>query len=75
MSFDYLEKIAEENDGMITKEQIEYMQLSLTNEFVDFKDIIPEEGINSYNSSSGFNFGHIISYNAEVNEEEVMKRK
>lgn len=71
MSFDYLEKIQEENDGLLSKEQVEYIQYSLTNEFIDFKDSIPEEGLDSYEDSSGFWFGKIIFYEAEPEGEKV----
>ena len=71
MSFDYLNKIAKENKGIISREQIEYMQYSLTNEFVDFKNIVPEEGIDYYDSSSGYSHGDIISYDAQVSEDET----
>ena len=71
MSFDYLNQIAKKNKGIISREQIEYMQYSLTNEFVDFKNIVPEEGIDYYDSSSGYSHGDIISYDAQVSEDET----
>lgn len=70
-TFDYLEQLKEEYNGVIPREQVEYIQYSLTGEWVDFKDEIPKEGLNIIQSSSGFCDGKIKSYQADCAGDEV----
>lgn len=73
MNYDYLEKCAEENNGMLLKKQVQYIQYSLTMEDVDFGAALPEEGINSYkNAAQTLGFGRILSYEA-LQEGDVVK--
>lgn len=48
LTFDYLEEIKKENNGLLSREQVEYIQHSLTNESVDFQEYVGEEGIDVY---------------------------
>lgn len=71
LTFDYLERLKKDNNGILSREQIEYMQYSLTNEFVDFQKYVNEDGVDAYQASSGLGFGEIVSYNAQENGDEV----
>lgn len=69
-SFDYLDEIINANDGLITKDQAEYMQYSLTG---IQKDLPIEEGdtLDTANASSGYSFGRIADYDYEINADEI----
>ena len=70
-TFDYLEEVIKENDGMLSRDQIEYIQYGLTGENVDFTEYVDEEGVDAYQSTSGLGFGEIVSYEAEVSGSKV----
>ena len=70
-TFDYLANLMEKGDGILSQEQVEYIQYSLTGENVDFTDYVGEEGIDIYQSTSGLLFGEIASYEGEVKGKEV----
>ncbi|MBQ9765265.1 MAG: hypothetical protein IJW18_03600 [Lachnospiraceae bacterium] len=70
-TFDYLEKVREENNAIMTKEQVEYVQYSLTNKFIDMQKDISEEGININEAAGSLGYGRILSYQAEVVGNEV----
>ncbi len=71
MTYDYMEKIEKENNGLISRKEVEYIQYSLTKEFIDFQDFVGKEGIDHNQTSSGIGFGEIISYEANRNGDEV----
>lgn len=70
-TFDYLANLMEKGDGILSKEQVEYIQYSLTGENVDFTDYVGEEGIDIYQSTSRLLFGEIVSYKGEVSGKEA----
>ena len=70
-SFDYLDKQAEKGKGFITREQVEYIQYSLTNEKIDFLDCVEKE-VDTQDATSGMNFGNIINYEYESHDEEIV---
>ena len=70
-TFDYLETLMEKSDGILSREQVEYIQYSLTGEQVDFTGHVGKEGIDIYQSASGLGFGEIVSYESEVSGKEV----
>ena len=70
-SFDYLERLDVVYNSIIPREQVEYIQYSLTGEWVDFKDVVPKEGLDLNQSSSGFCSGKIKSYQADCIGDEV----
>lgn len=70
-SFDYLDKQAEKGNGFITREQVEYIQYSLTNEKIDFSDCVEKE-VDTQDATSGMNFGNIINYEYESHDEEIV---
>ena len=70
-TFDYLENLMENSDGILRLEQVEYIQYSLTGEERDFSGYVGEDGIDIYQSTSGLLFGEISSYEGEVNGKEV----
>jgi len=70
-TFDYLANLMEKGDGILSQEQVEYIQYSLTGEQVDFTGYVGEEGIDIYQSTSGLGFGQIVSYEAKENGNEV----
>lgn len=69
-SFDYLDEIIDANDGLITKEQAEYMQYSLTGIQKDLP-IAEGETLDTANASSGYSFGRIADYDYEINADEI----
>ena len=71
LTFDYLENTCEESDGFLTRKQVEYIQYSLTGENVDFAEYVGEEGIDAYQTTSGLDHGEIVSYEAEIVDEQV----
>lgn len=71
LTFDYLEQLREEKNGILSVEDVQYIQQSLTNEMIDFGDEVPREGIDSNQTASGLGFGNILSYEADVLGEEV----
>ena len=71
LSYDYLEKMRRENNGILSEEHVRYIQYSLTKENVDFQDNIPLGGIDINQSTSSLGFGKILSYEAEEDGEEV----
>lgn len=70
-TFDYLVTQMEESDGILNREQVEYIQYSLTGEQIDFTEYVDEEGIDIYQSTSGLGFGQITSYEGKENGEEA----
>ena len=62
--YDYLTNIMDNNNGIMSKEQVEYVQYSLTGKYIEFNDLENGE-INIKNSSSGFGDGEIRSYNVD----------
>lgn len=70
-SFDYLDKQAEKGNGFITREQVEYIQYSLTNEKIDFSDCVEKE-VDTQDATSGMNFGNIINYEYESHDEKIV---
>jgi len=71
LTFDYLEQMREDKNGILSLEDVQYIQQSLTNEFVDLGDEVPAEGIDINQTASGVGFGNILSYEANVRGEEV----
>ena len=70
-TFDYLRDFMENSDGILNREQIEYIQYSLTGEAIDFSGYVGEDGIDIYQSTSGLGFGQIASYEGVLNGKEV----
>lgn len=70
-TFDYLRDIMENSDGVLSKEQVEYIQYSLTGEKIDLTGYVGEEGVDIYQSTSGLGLGQIVSYESEGNGKEV----
>ena len=60
-SFEYLNQVAEENNGLIDVDNINYMNYSLTGVESDFSDVV-NEPVDSYQSSSGVSRGFITDY-------------
>ena len=67
----YIETIADDNDGILSLEQIEYVQYSLTNHFIDMSNCISDKGIDVYDTSSGLSSFVIDSYEAEQFENTI----
>lgn len=70
-TFDYLRDFMENSDGILNREQVEYIQYSLTGEAIDFSGYVGEDGIDIYQSTSGLGFGQIASYEGVLNGKEV----
>ena len=70
-TFQYLADLMAEDNGVWSREQVEYIQHSLTGEQIDFAGYVGEEGIDIYQSTSGLGFGQITSYEGKVNGKEV----
>ncbi len=70
-SFDYLDRIAEEDNGKIRVDQLNYIQYSLTGTEVDFSSQAGEP-INRNDAASSFNYGWISAYSYEETEDGVI---
>ena len=70
-TFHYLENLMENGDGILSQEQVEYIQYSLTGEHVDFAGYVGADGIDLYQSTGGLLFGEIVSYEGKVNGKDV----
>lgn len=66
-SFGYLDEITEENHGLVTKNQAEYIQYSLTDVRLDFS-MKEEDVLDLSEASSGYGFGDILSYDFQEKE-------
>ena len=64
-AFDYLNQVGEESGGVMTKEQVEYAQYSLTGTYIEFDG---EEDLTQ--ASSGFGIGEIDSYTVDKYDKE-----
>ena len=64
-AFDYLNQVGEESGGVMTKEQVEYAQYSLTGTYIEFDG---EEDLSQ--ASSGFGIGEIDSYTVDKYDKE-----
>lgn len=71
LSFDYLEKISDKNNGMIGAEELNYIQYSLTNVEIDFS-AYADGTVNSYDASSALNYGSITGYEYVYTENGVV---
>lgn len=64
MGFDYLTYVAENCDGIFSKEQVEYIQYSLTGEYVEFNHL-ENDCVDGSQASSGFGDGFIEGYTVD----------
>ncbi len=67
-TFDYLEELREENEGILSREQVEFIQYSLTGEQLDLTAYVGEEGLDTYQAASGLGYGEIVSYEVNVKD-------
>ena len=70
-SFDYLDRISDENDGKISVDQLNYIQYSLTNTEVDFSSEAGDS-VNRYDAASSLNYGWISRYSYEETKDGVI---
>ncbi|MCM1046618.1 MAG: hypothetical protein NC417_14025 [Candidatus Gastranaerophilales bacterium] len=71
LSFDYLDRIAEENQGEIDAAELNYIQYSLTGIEIDFSSY--EGGsVNRYDAASALNYGSISAYDYEDTDDGVI---
>ncbi len=70
-SFDYLDRISDENDGKISVDQLNYIQYSLTNTEVDFSSEAGDS-VNRYDAASSLNYGWISRYSCEETKDGVI---
>jgi len=70
-TFGYLEQLREEQNGILTVEDVEYIQWSLTNQRLDFGEVVPLEGININQNAKGVELAEISSYEAEIDGDKV----
>lgn len=61
-------------DGLLSKKDVERISYDLTGERVTFKSLSDGDTIDAYNTSSGYYSGKILSWESEVNEENVTVR-
>lgn len=63
MSFDYLEAVSDQNNGMINADELNYIQYSLTGIELDFSSY--EGGfVNRYDAASSYNYGRVSGYDS-----------
>ena len=70
-SFDYLDRISDENGGKISVDQLNYIQYSLTDTEVDFSSEAGDP-VNRYDAASSFNYGWISGYSYEETKDGVI---
>ncbi|BCN31906.1 hypothetical protein [Anaeromicropila herbilytica] len=70
LSFDYLDQIADKNNGKISISELNYIQYSLTDIKVDFSSYV-KDTVDSNDTASALNFGQITDYKYEVTDEGV----
>ena len=70
-SFDYLDRVSDENNGEISVDQLDYIQFSLTNTEVDFSSE-PGDSVNRYDAASSLNYGWISGYSYEETKDGVI---
>ena len=63
--YDYLKYIMYQQDGIATKEQVEYIQYSLTGIKVDFTDLGENDTVNRYENFGGSYYGNINDYSVQ----------
>jgi hypothetical protein len=61
VSFDYLDMISDKNNGYIQKDELNYIQFSLTHTEVDFSSYV-NGSVNRMDSASPLNYGWISEY-------------
>ncbi len=71
LSFDYLEMVSDKNKGLISKEELNYIQYSLTNIEVDFSSYA-NGAVNRYDDSSALNYGWISNWDYEYTNDGVI---
>jgi len=69
--YDYLKNIEKEQDGIVTKEQLEYIQYSLTGVEVSFDSMGDEDTIDCFDVIGGSFYGSITDYAVLKDEEYV----
>ncbi len=67
LTFDYLDQVSEENDGMISVEEVEYMNRSLTNVALNFDSFV-DKSLDRYDAASMLYFGKMTDYSYEYVE-------
>nr|MCR5704852.1 hypothetical protein [Eubacterium sp.] len=71
MSYDYLDRISEQNDGQIGVEDLNYIQYSLTHTESDFSTYV-SGSIDSNQAASSVNYGQINNYDYSATENGVI---
>ena len=69
-SCDYLDMLSMDNDGLISVEEVNYIQYSLTNTYVDFSSEI-DGYVDSHDASSPFYSRRITGYDYEYTDDGV----
>lgn len=69
--YEYLKKLESGQDGIVTKEQLEYIQYSLTGIEVDFKGIGENDTINCLENIGSSYYGHINDYFVQCDGDKV----
>lgn len=64
LSFDYLDRISNKNNGQISTKELNYIQYSLTNTELDFSSYV-DSTVNRNDSASSLNYGWISEYDYE----------
>ena len=71
MSFDYLEAVSDQNNGMINADELNYIQYSLTGIELDFSSFA-SDGLDRYDAASPLNYGSITGYDYEDTDQGVI---
>ena len=69
--YDYLKNIEYQQDGLVTKEQLEYIQYSLTGIKVDFEAVGENDTINCLENIGSSYYGRINEYTSQCNGDNV----
>ena len=69
--YDYIKNIEYQQEGVVTKEQLEYIQYSLTGIKVDFESVGENDTINCLENIGSSYYGRINEYTAQSNGDKV----
>ncbi|MBE5910380.1 hypothetical protein [Pseudobutyrivibrio sp.] len=70
--FDYIYESLDKSEGIINKQQIEYIQYSLSGNYVEFQSIDDDYEVDVNDCSSGFVYAELASYKVISDEEEIV---
>ena len=69
--FDYLYDSLDRSNGLISKQEIEYIQYSFSGKYVDFQSLSDDDYVDINDCSSGFVYAELQSYEYEADDNRI----